>query len=208
MDNAHKTTPEEDPNRTRATLIQRVRNQRDEASWEDFTRIYRNYIYAVVRGMGMNESDAEDITQQVMLSLWNKLPDIDVEKIRRFRSWLSTVTKNVVLGYIRSRTRETNRIHKAKHDEDLAYLNTIRLPDIDKIAEQEWKRHITNLALQNVEPLFSGRAVEVFRLSLDGLDIQTVAEKLGLQENSVYRLKNRVKQRLVQEIEQLRQDLE
>jgi RNA polymerase sigma-70 factor (ECF subfamily) len=198
----------EDLNRTRATLIQRVKNQHDEESWEEFVHIYRGYVYAIIRRMNISDHDAEDLVQQLMLNMWNKLPQTDVEQIRRFRSWLSTITKNFVTDFIRKRIREAERLEKAEKDATLSYLKAIRLPDIDRIAEKEWKLHITNLALDNIEPLFSGRAIEVFRLSLEGLEIKDIATKLDLQENSVYRLKNRVKKRLILEIEQLREELE
>jgi RNA polymerase sigma factor (sigma-70 family) len=205
----HKTTIEdEDPNRTRVTLIQRVKNQHDEQSWEDFVRIYSGYIYGIIRRMNISDHDAEDLVQQLMLNMWNKLPNTDIEQIRRFRSWLSTITKNFVIDFIRKRIRETNRLEKAEKDTTLSYLKSINLPDIDRIAEKEWRLHITNLALKNIEPLFSGHAIAVFRLSLDGLEIKAIAERLDLQENSVYRLKNRVKKRLIIEIEQLREELE
>jgi RNA polymerase sigma-70 factor (ECF subfamily) len=198
----------DDPYQTRITLIQRVQNQHDAASWEDFVRIYRNYVYAIIRSMNISEHDAEDLVQQLMLNMWNKLPDTDIKQIRRFRSWLATITKNFVTDFIRKRIRETQRMEKAEQDASISYLKAIRLPDIDRIAEQEWKLHIANLALENIEPLFSGHAIEVFRLSLDGMEIQTIAEKLGLQENSVYRLRSRVKKRLILEIEQLRAELD
>ncbi|WP_168433056.1 RNA polymerase sigma factor [Pontiella sulfatireligans] len=206
--NEKPTTETEDPNRTRATLIRRVKNQHDDASWEDFDRIYRRYIYAIIRGMNISEHDANDIAQTVLLGMWNKLPNTDVENIRRFRSWLSTITKNAVLDFIRKRTRDTERVHKAEKEDDLTYLKTISLPDIEKIADKEWKLHLTNLALENIKPLFSGHAIEVFQRSLDGMDIKAIAKQLDLQENSVYRLKNRVKKRLIIEIEQLREELE
>ncbi len=202
------TQTEDDPDRTRATLIQRVQNQRDEASWAEFDRIYRRYVYAIIRGMNISGHDADDITQTVLLNMWNKLPETEIENIQRFRSWLARITKNTVINFIRKRTSDADRVHRAGQEEDLTYLKTIELPDIEKIAEKEWKLHLTNLALENIEPLFSGHAIEVFRLSLEGLDIKTIANQFDLQENSVYRLRNRVKERLIIEIEHLREELE
>ena len=208
MEQGKTKTQTDDPYQTRITLIQRVQNQHDAASWEDFVRIYRNYVYAIVRSMNISDHDAEDLVQQLMLNMWNKLPQTDVEQIRRFRSWLATITKNFVTDFIRKRIREAERLERAEKDASISYLKAIRLPDIDRIAEKEWKLHIANLALENIEPLFSGHAIEVFRLSLDGMEIAAIAEKLGLQENSVYRLRNRVKKRLILEIEQLREELD
>ena len=49
---------------------------------------------------------------------------------------------------------------------------------------------------------------DAFRLSLKGKAVEEIAEELDLKENSVYRLKNRVKERLIQEIRHLREELE
>jgi len=198
----------EDQYQTRATLIQRVQNQQDEQSWEEFVRVYRRYIYAIIRSMNISEHDTEDILQQVLINLWNSLPKMDYDKINRFRSWLSTVTKNCVTDFIRKRMRDANRLEKASKDDTLTYLKAIRLPEIDDIAEREWEIHLTNLALENIESLFSGKAVEAFRLTLQGKCVEEIAEELDLKENSVYRLKNRVKERLIQEIRHLRTELE
>ena len=206
--NRMKTGAMEDQYKTRATLIQRVQNQHDDASWEEFVHVYRRYIYAIIRSMNISEHDTEDILQQVLINLWNSLPKMDYEKIRRFRSWLSTVTKNCVTDFIRKRTRDANRLKKAGKDETLTYLKAIRLPEIDRIAEREWEIHLTNLALENIEPLFTGKAVDAFRLTLEGKGVEEVAKELDLKENSVYRLKNRVKDRLIQEIMHLREELE
>lgn len=199
---------QDDPYNTRATLIQRVQNQQDEQSWAEFVEVYRRYIYAIIRSMNISEHDTEDILQQVLINLWNSLPKMDYQKIKRFRSWLSTVTKNCVTDFIRKRTREANRLEKAAKDNTLIYLKTIRLPEIDSIAEREWEIHLTNLALNNIEPLFSGKAVAAFRLTLQGRSVEEIATELDLKENSVYRLKNRVKERLIQEIVHLRTELE
>jgi len=202
------TLAADDQYQTRATLIQRVQNQHDEQSWEEFVRVYRRYIYAIIRSMNISEHDTEDILQQVLINLWNSLPKMDYNKINRFRSWLSTVTKNCVTDFIRKRIREANRLEKASKDDTLTYLKAIRLPEIDNIAEREWEIHLTNMALENIGSLFSGKAVDAFRLTLEGKSVEEIAKELDLKENSVYRLKNRVKERLIQEIRHLREELE
>lgn len=193
---------------TRITLIQRVTDQYDEASWEDFSNIYYGYVYAIIRRMNMSAEDAEDLVQQVLLTVWKKIPETDVTQIRRFRSWLAKITRDLVINFIRKRSRDANRIKKVEADETLYHVESIPLPDIDEIAEKEWKLHLTHLALKKIEPLFSGRAIQVFRLNLDGMGIGEIAEKLNLEENSVYRLRNRVKKKLMNEIILLRDMLE
>jgi RNA polymerase sigma factor (sigma-70 family) len=196
-----------DEYQTRETLIQRVRNQHDDPSWEEFTGIYRGYIYTVIRNMGIVESDRDELVQQTLIKLWKKLPDIDCEHSGKFRSWLSTLTKNCVIDFIRKRKREAALQEKVADQEELEHLNTV-LPDIDQISEAAWKQHLATLALDNIEPHFSGKAVKVFRLSLQGLEVSQIAKELNIQEASVYRLKTRVKARLIEEVQRLRSELE
>jgi RNA polymerase sigma factor (sigma-70 family) len=193
---------------TRITLIERVQNQQDERSWAEFVAIYHGFIYGTVRRMRISPTDAEDVVQQVLLSLWQKLPHQDVHKIERFRSWVASMTKNTVIDFIRKRTSESTRWDKAAQDETTQYLKTIRLPDIQEIAEKQWKVYISNLAMDRIAPFFSGHAIAAFRLSLDGKSTAEVAQTLNIKEQSVYQLRNRVKHRLVQEIKILKMDLE
>lgn len=193
-----------DPYRTRVTLIQRVKNQEDGQAWEEFVRFYEDYIYAIIRRMEISEDDAEDLLQQVLVNLWSTLPRMEQEHGTRFRSLLRNVTRHRVIDFIRKRTSEARRMEKVSMDEAFAYLQTIRLPEIDSIADREWEIHLANLAVDRIAPLFSGKAIEAFRLSLSGMSVEEVAEELGLKENSVYRLKNRVKARLVNEVAHLR----
>ncbi|VGO18696.1 RNA polymerase sigma factor [Pontiella sulfatireligans] len=193
---------------TRYTLIQRVQENQDEHSWEEFLQAYQPYIQAIIRNMNINEHDAEDIVQQVMLKVWKKIGEIDNDPNKRFRSWLSTVTSNCVKDFIRKRKQDVARLEKAAQDETLSYINSIRLPDIEEIAERRWGVHVFNLALERIDGLFSGKAIQVFMLSLEGMPVDVIAQRMELKENSVYRLKNRVKERLALEIKQLREELE
>lgn len=197
-----------DQYQTRQTLIQRLKDGQDEQSWEEFLRIYRPYVYTVIRNMNISEDDADDIVQQVLLKVWKNVGEIDADPNKRFRTWLSRIAKNCVKDFIRKRVRDAERLEKVGRDETHAYLNDIRLPDIDRIAEKEWGIHIFNLAMERIEGLFTGKAMQVFTLSLEGMDVAEIAAKMDLKENSVYRLKNRVKDRIAQEIEVLREELE
>jgi len=196
-----------EPYDTRQTLIQRVKNQYDDSSWKEFAEIYRGYIYTVIRNMGIVESDREELVQQTLIKLWKKLPDIDCEHSGKFRNWLSTLTKNCVIDFIRKRKRESALQEQAASEKSIADLNTT-LPNIDHVTATAWRQHLTSLALDNIEPFFSGKAVKVFRLSLQGMDVPQIAKELNIQEASVYRLKTRVKSRLIEEVQRLRNELE
>ncbi|MDF7822732.1 sigma-70 family RNA polymerase sigma factor [Pontiellaceae bacterium B12227] len=193
---------------TRRTLISRIRDRDDDEAWEEFVQIYRRYIYAIIRNMNISEADADDLVQTVLIKLMDSCSKQDMGEIRRFRSWLSTMTRNCVIDFIRKRSMEAERFEMAVKEDEMAYLKDIRLPDIEQIAEREWGVHLANMAMENIKPLFSGKAIKVFQLNLDGVEIAEIAKKMNLKENSVYRLRNRVKARLISEIEELRKEYE
>ena len=50
--------------------------------------------------------------------------------------------------------------------------------------------------------------MEIFSLTLDGLSVKEIADKLGVKENTVYMLRSRVKARFQKEVKNIRQLLE
>ncbi len=193
---------------TRQTLIQRIQANHDDQSWEEFLRIYRPYIYAIIRNMNVFADDVEDLVQQVCIKLWKNIAGMELTASHRFRSWLSSVTINCVKDFFRKSARDAERIEKAAGDESLAHLRSVDLPDVEQIALREWEIHLTNLAMENIEPFFTRQTIEVFLLSLEGLSAKEIAGKMNLSENTVYYQKNRCKRRLIQEVAHLREELE
>ena len=45
---------------TRYTLLQRAQDQDDSVAWQEFIDFYKNYIYVIIRSMGINHHDCED----------------------------------------------------------------------------------------------------------------------------------------------------
>jgi RNA polymerase sigma-70 factor (ECF subfamily) len=193
---------------TRETLIRRVQNPNDEQSWQEFVLIYRKFIYAIIRSLNISEHDANDILQQVIIKLWGKLPETDAADFQRFRSYLSTITRNCAIDFIRERSKNREQLENCAYESTLPVLTAITQPELDKLAEEEWEIHLTSTAVTNLSSQFSGKAMQVFQMSMEGESIEAISNKLNLKTNSVYRLRNRVKERVVKEIQRLRAELE
>lgn len=186
---------------TRETLIMRVKDQYDEEAWQEFVEIYRRYTYVVIRRLGVDVDQAEELTQNILLKLWEKLPDYKYDpKIARFRTWLSRVIHNTVLNYRRQASRQPVIV-------EIGDIHTIS-SDTEKMMEKEWETYLTNLAMERIEDKFSGKAILAFNMSMEGKQISEIAQELEIEDNSVYRLKNRVKNQLIQEIKALKTDLD
>lgn len=193
---------------TRQTLLEKIRDKHDENSWEDFVFYYKQYIYVVVRSMNLTHHDAEEIVQMVLLKVWEKLPDFQYDREKgRFRGWLCRVTGNIVKNFLRSRKSQINRVEKLKQQEEINYLNSVSLPEIENIASREWETYIANIAWKNIENSFNDHVKECFLLMSDEVPVPEIAVKLSISESSVYVYKKRVLDRLFAEINRLERDL-
>ena len=190
---------------TRKTLLERVKKLRDDNSWEDFVLYYKGYIFAVIQGMGMSNQDAEDLSQKVLLKLWKNLPEYEYRPGScKFRTWLCTVIRSEVYSWLRSQQSQDRRIEKYKNNLD---DDSFSVPEIEKIAENEWKDHIGKMAWENIKDSFSQNVIEAFLMFSDGKTTRDIATHLGVEENTVNVYKKRVRDKLCKEINLLDSEL-
>lgn len=80
---------------TSPSLLLRIRDSSDGASWRTFEEVYRPVILAWCQMKGASPSDAEDIAQEVMAAVARAIKSFDYAPERgRFRAWLGTITAN------------------------------------------------------------------------------------------------------------------
>jgi len=185
---------------TQNTLLQRAKDPTDEVAWDAFVEYYRDFLAIALWKMGV--SDADDLIQEILVRIWKELPKFEIDPDRAlFRTWLNRLIRNITLDAYKKEKRY--RDHHAKID-----ITTISEPESEALIEREWRTYITNLALKNVQKIFTGKAFEVFTRSLDGEAPNAISSDLGISEGSVYTLKARVRDSMIQEINRLRRELE
>lgn len=195
---------------TRQTLLQRAKDPDDHAAWEQFANYYHSFIQMILHKMNLPIQDHEDLIQDVLVKLWKSLPNHIYDKERAmFRTWLGTVIRNSALNHIRSKQRAQDRQSELEQSvNNLDWLEDNSVANFEKQVEAEWISHVTKLAMERTEKKFTGKAMEVFKLSLEGMSIEEISEKLDIKQQTVSVLKSRVKSILVGEIQELRRDLE
>ena len=188
---------------TRLTLLGRARDPADETAWQEFAAYYRGFIRVVLTKMNVNANDLDDLQQEILLRLWKILGRYDEERAA-FRTWLG----RIIQGKVTDHYRKTGRLAKQQIALQEQPGETEALPDLEAIIEAEWKQHLVKLALTRVSEHFSPRAMTAFTMSMKGRSSAEIAAELNIKPNSANKLKNRVKLRVVQEIEYLREELE
>ena len=194
---------------TRLTLIQRIQNDyEDDTCWEDFVKTYENYIYVVIRNFNLQTEINEDLLQNVLLKLWKDLPKFEYRPDKcRFRTWLSIVSCNSVKDYLKSKARNHSK-KEVQYEEALDHLNRVTRPEIEEIAEKEWKVFIAEKAYENIKADLSEKVREVFELTMKDIPDEEIEESIGIAPSSVRVYKQRARNALIREISRLNKELD
>ena len=57
---------------TRHSLLNRLKDWRDEASWREFFELYWELIYNVARKAGLNDAEAQKVVQETVIAVAKK----------------------------------------------------------------------------------------------------------------------------------------
>ena len=190
---------------TRYTLLERVKNRSDEDSWSDFVDIYRPYIYSIIRRMNLNHQDSEDLSQSILLVLWEKIPQFEANfRTGAFRLWLSKLVKNRVINYLVKHKSRSEKM--AENAEDIAMrINSMPDDKLHKMFEDEWENYIGVKAWEALENDLDDNLKKVFQMSMENMSTEEISEKLGIAVPTVYVYRKRVTDRIRKKIKELQQ---
>jgi RNA polymerase sigma factor (sigma-70 family) len=179
---------------TSTSLLMRLREApADRAAWEEFVRRYGDRIRDWGRRWGLQEADAHDVSQDVLLKLVRAMQTFRYDPAQRFRGWLKTVTHNAWQDSARGRPPALagdDRLHSLAARDDLA-------AGIEAAYEQE----LLDRAMERVRPRVLPQTWEAFRLTaLDGIPGADAAARLGMAVTSVYKAKSNVQKLLEAEV--------
>lgn len=178
---------------TQPSLLSRVRDASDDAAWREFEAKYRELVLRYARARGLQQSDAEDVRQIVMMSLSKRLREFDYQPERgRFRDYLGRVVKNAV-------ARHFARPKPERAGLDSAVMAVTAAPDsgeADALWEREWVSHHYRLAMRTVRDTFDPRSVEVFDRLLAGETVEAIAGSEQMSTQAVHKVKQRIRDRL------------
>ena len=202
MDQQHEINLSKEQWQTRLTLVDRARDPDDSQAWDEFTNYYASFIRMVLMQLQAPLDDLEDLSQTILVKLWKNLSTVELDRDHaRFRTWLGTVIRNTYYTHC-------SQTASRKRREAAAAATDVVPPDIEDIIESEWRKHIIALVIERLNASFSGKAMDVFTMTLDGKSVDDIASALELTKDSVYVLRNRVQSRFRKEARQLRSYLE
>ena len=213
-----------DPAPTRYSLLRRLKNWEDQTSWEQFFNTYQKLIYESALKAGLNDSEAQDVVQETVVTVAKKIREFEADPKRgSFKSWLLQTVHWRISDQFRKRLKspgETSlaesRKGKLRFGQDDGSQTSVmhRLPDpasldIDAIWEESWRKNLADTALATLKTQVDPHKFQMFDLHvLRGQRARQVAERLGVKTGQVYLASYWVSRVLKKEIKRLRARLE
>jgi RNA polymerase sigma-70 factor (ECF subfamily) len=187
---------------TSVTLLVRLRNPADARAWGEFVDRYGPKIHSWCGRWRLQEADAENVTQEVLLKLVKKLRTFRYDPDQSFRGWLHTVTHNVLYDLREAQKRPG----EGSGDKDVEGLlvNVEAREDLVQRLEEEFDREVLELAAQEVRLLVKPATWRAFSLvAFEGLSTKEAAQQLQMKVGTVIVYHGRVKRMLAEAIARL-----
>ena len=190
------------PAETRVSLLERLRDPQDEEAWHEFVQLYTPVIFRTARAAGVQTADAEEVVQQVLVSVVKALAERPHDRSRaKFRTWLGVVSKNATISLLRKTRPDRGSDDSAQHKSLQQVEDRAGNEAIAKL-EQDYKRQLFLSIASDVERQFAADTWQAFWLTtVEGQPIEEVATKLGKQAGSVYAARSRVMRKIREKVE-------
>ena len=191
---------------TRPSLLVRLRDPRDRPAWEEFADLYAPLIRGYARRRGLQDADAEDLTQEVLRRVAGAMNGQAFDPQRgTFRAWLFAVVRNQVRK-AGGRPRP-GEVGAGGTDAGDRLADQPAPDDSDPDWDAEYGRRLFTYAAAQVRADFRPATWEAFwRTAVDGRNGQEVAAELGMTVAAVYLAKGRVMARLKEQVRLLQGD--
>lgn len=187
--------------RTRGSLLQRLHDTPDNAeAWAEFVRIYGDVVIRWCRGCGLQDSDAADVAQDVLVRFWKQAVKFSYDPSQRFRGYLRQIVNSALADWSARRGDKPSA-----NAESLAALESLPARD-DLIAriEKAYDTELLDLAMQEVKARVKPHTWQAFQLlAIDRLPGAEVAERLAIDASLAYVARRNVQKMIREAIERL-----
>ncbi|MCA9012648.1 MAG: sigma-70 family RNA polymerase sigma factor [Planctomycetaceae bacterium] len=191
---------------TNASLILRLPSAEDAEAWREFVSIYEPFVYRFARRGGLQDADARELVQNVMLSVARAVGRWRPDRQRgRFRTWLFRIARNQLLDVLTKQQRSV--VSRGGS----ALLELLNHAAVSGVAEQQLRtahrRELFRWAADRVKSSVKEATWQAFWMTaVDDLDVEQVAGELGLTTGAVYIARSRVLARLRDEVQKWEDD--
>lgn len=199
-----------DPEATRASLLVRLRDWRDAASWQEFFDIYWSLIYGVARKAGLNDGEARDVVQETLAAVARHMPAFRYDPaLGSFKGWLLQTTRWRIADQFRKRLplAEPPPLDDDTRTSPIGRLIDPHSQDLDGVWEADWQQNLLEAALDHVKRRIDPEKFQLFDCYVNKeWPAAKVAGTFGVPVEQVYMARHRILELLKQEVERLERE--
>ena len=194
-----RTILEESPDKFRASGLERsdaelIRDCRSgsQTAWDELVARYQRLIFAIPRRAGLSDEQSADVFQDVFLTLFEKLDEI--QQPEKIRSWIVTTAKFKTWATVRG----SKGMYSPESDEEMEremanIADAAPLAD-DMLIELE-QQHLVRTALKLLEERCQ-KIISMLYLRQSPAAYSEVAAEIGVGETSISPMRSRCLKKL------------
>lgn len=198
---------------TRATLILRLKDWQDQASWQEFFDTYWQLIFKFAIKRGLTPDEAGDVVQETMIAVARHMPAFKYDPLLgSFKTWLLNMTSWRVTDQLRLRPLATPPNKPAADhlpEDDHPSPPTEHIPpDLEKLWDEEWENNLLAAAITNARRRLDPKQYQIYDFNVNKeWPAERVAQAFAIPVSQVYLAKHRVTELIKAEAERLKKDI-
>lgn len=174
-----------------AELVKACR-EGDETAWNALVDRYQRLVFTVPRRAGLSEEQASDVFQEVFMTLFEKLGEI--EQPEKIRSWLVTTAKFKTWGTVRGEKGFYSPESEEEMEFEMASLQD-KTPLAEDVLIQLEEQHLIRTALKELEDRCQ-KILSMLYLTEPAASYAEVAAVIKVGETSISPLRSRCLKKL------------
>lgn len=161
---------------------------------------YKSNVYAVAFAMLKNKEDAEDATQQALITIWRNIHHL--KKIEAFETWLYHIAYTRSLNILKSRSH----YEVAENDSDDIYTSEVEENELFLPGEYAEREDLRERLFRIIDSLSAVQRETIVLYYFDDKNVTEISEIMDCSEGTVksrlYHARNYIKNSIMEQEEQ------
>lgn len=161
---------------------------------------YKSNVYAVAFAMLKNKEDAEDATQQALITIWRNIHHL--KKVEAFETWLYHIAYTRSLNILKSRSH----YEVAENDSDDIYTSEVEENELFLPSEYAEREDLRERLFRIIDSLSAVQRETIVLYYFDDKNVTEISEIMDCSEGTVksrlYHARNYIKNSIMEQEEQ------
>lgn len=194
---------------TRATLLERLRNLQDHASWQQFFDTYWKLIYCAAIKSGLSDQEAEEVVQETIIGVARNMETFEYRpESCSFKGYLMHITRRRIIDRLRKHGKRPLFVPLTPgtdtSEPGMQLVDEAGEKAFTQVWNEEWEKNLMDAALERVKKAVKPDHYQIFYLyGVKKMPLKKVCELLNVSAAKVYVVQHRVARMVKREVQTL-----